>query len=79
VPPKVFGDGEKSRDSTYVGNVVDGNLLAMDAKRVGGKVFNVAAGRRTTLNELLRTVEHLTGRHVEPRYEEPRPDDLRHS
>jgi nucleoside-diphosphate-sugar epimerase len=62
-----------------VGNVVDGNVSAMDAKGLGGKVFNVAAGQRTTLNELLRTLERLTGRHVEPRYDEPGPGDVRHS
>lgn len=49
-------DGEQSRDITYVGNVVEGNVLAMDAEGVGGEAFNVAAGQRTTLNELLRTL-----------------------
>lgn len=77
--PTVFGDGEQSRDFTYVGNVVEGNVLAMDAEVVGGKVFNVAAGQRTSLNELLRTLEHLSGRHVDPSYEEPRPGDVPHS
>jgi nucleoside-diphosphate-sugar epimerase len=78
-PPRVFGDGQQSRDFTYVGNVVEGNLLAMEAEGVGGKVFNVAAGQRTTLNELLRILQRLTGRRVDPRYEEPRPGDVRHS
>jgi nucleoside-diphosphate-sugar epimerase len=78
-PPRVFGDGEQSRDFTYVGNVVEGNVLAMEAEGVGGKVFNVAAGQRTTLNELLRTLQRLTGRHVDPRYEEPRRGDVLHS
>jgi nucleoside-diphosphate-sugar epimerase len=78
-PPRVFGDGEQSRDFTYVGNVVDGNVSAMQAERVGGKVFNVAAGQRTSLNELLRTLARLTGRHVDPSYEDPRPGDVRHS
>jgi nucleoside-diphosphate-sugar epimerase len=78
-PPRVFGDGEQSRDFTYVGNVVEGNVLAMHAPGVGGRVFNVAAGRRTSLNGLLRTLERLTGRHIEPSYEDPRPGDVRHS
>jgi nucleoside-diphosphate-sugar epimerase len=78
-PPRVFGDGEQSRDFTYVGNVVEGNVLAMDAEGVGGKVFNIAAGKRTSLNALLRTLERLIGRHVEPSYEEARPGDVRHS
>lgn len=77
--PTVFGDGEQSRDFTYVGNVVEGNVLAMDAEVVGGKVFNVAAGQRTSLNELLQTLEQLSGRHVDPSYEEPRPGDVPHS
>jgi nucleoside-diphosphate-sugar epimerase len=78
-PPTVFGDGEQSRDFTYVGNVVEGNVLAMDADGVGGKVFNVAAGQRISLNELLQTLERLSGRHVDPSYEEPRPGDVPHS
>jgi nucleoside-diphosphate-sugar epimerase len=77
--PTVFGDGEQSRDFTYVGNVVEGNVLAMDADGVGGKVFNVAAGQRTSLNELLQTLEQLSGRRVDPSYEVPRPGDVRHS
>jgi nucleoside-diphosphate-sugar epimerase len=77
--PTVFGDGEQSRDFTYVGNVVEGNALAMDAEGVAGKVFNVAAGQRTSLNELLQTLEQLTGRHVNRSYEQPRPGDVRHS
>ena len=78
-PPRVFGDGEQSRDFTYVGNVVEGNVRAMHAEDVGGRVFNVAAGRRTSLNELLGILERLSGRHVEPSYEDPRPGDVRHS
>jgi UDP-glucose 4-epimerase len=78
-PPRVFGDGGQSRDFTYVGNVVDASLLALDASGVGGKVFNVAAGRRTSLGELLQALETLTGRRVEPSYEDPRPGDVRHS
>jgi nucleoside-diphosphate-sugar epimerase len=78
-PPTVFGDGEQSRDFTYVGNVVEGNVLAMVADGVGGKVFNVAAGQRTSLNQLLQTLERLTGRHVDARYEEPRAGDVPHS
>ena len=78
-PVRVFGDGEQSRDFTYVGNVVEGNVLAMAAEGVGGKVFNVAAGQRTSLNELLQTLERLAGRHVDPVYDDPRPGDVRHS
>jgi nucleoside-diphosphate-sugar epimerase len=78
-PPTVFGDGEQSRDFTYVGNVVEGNVLAMAADGVGGKVFNIAAGQRTSLNQLLQTLERLSRRHVDASYEEPRPGDVPHS
>jgi UDP-glucose 4-epimerase len=78
-PPSVFGDGEQTRDFTYVGNAVEGTVLAMSAEGAAGKVFNVAAGSRTSLNELLRTLERLSGRGVEPSYENARPGEVRHS
>ena len=67
--PVVFGDGEQSRDFTYVGNVVEGNVLAMTAEGVAGKPYNLAAGDRTTLNELLGHIGRLTGKPAEARYE----------
>jgi nucleoside-diphosphate-sugar epimerase len=78
-PPSVFGDGEQTRDFTYVGNAVEGTVLAMSAEGAAGKVFNVAAGSRTSLNELLRTLQRLSGRGVEPSYEDARPGEVRHS
>ena len=78
-PPVVFGDGEQSRDFTYVDNVVDGTVRALTAPDVGGKVFNIAAGRRVTLNELLTELATLTGTDIEPRYQPPQPGDVRHS
>jgi nucleoside-diphosphate-sugar epimerase len=77
--PVVYGDGEQSRDFTYVANVVEGNMLAMSAAGVGGKVFNVAAGARTSLNQLLDHLRSLTGAGAEARYEDARPGDVRHS
>jgi UDP-glucose 4-epimerase len=77
--PVVYGDGEQSRDFTYVGNVVDGNVLAMSADDVGGKVYNLAAGDRTTLNELLGHIGRLVGRAHDVRYEPARLGDVRHS
>jgi nucleoside-diphosphate-sugar epimerase len=77
--PVVFGDGEQSRDFTYVDNVVEGNLLAMDAHGVSGKVFNIAAGERLSLNGLLGHLRRLMGKEIEARYEDPRPGDVRHS
>ena len=78
-PPVVFGDGEQSRDFTYVGNVVEGNVLAMTAEGAAGKTLNMAAGDRTTLNQLLDHLRRLIGSDVEPRYEPTRLGDVKHS
>jgi len=77
--PVVFGDGEQSRDFTFVGNVVDGNMLAMKAEGVAGRVYNMAAGDRTTLNELLAHIGGLVGKEPDPRYDESRLGDVKHS
>ena len=71
--PVIYGDGEQSRDFTYVSNVVDGNLRAAESPQAVGRVFNVATGRQTTLNELLEALKKLTGRaDVGAEYREPR-------
>jgi UDP-glucose 4-epimerase len=77
--PVVFGDGEQSRDFTYIDNVVDANICAIDADGVAGATFNVAAGERTSLNRLIELVSEITGRPLNPSYEDPRPGDVRHS
>ncbi|MEW5902085.1 MAG: GDP-mannose 4,6-dehydratase, partial [Acidobacteriota bacterium] len=78
--PHVFGDGEQSRDFTYVANVVEANLRAVEASPDAvGEVFNIACGERTTVNALLREIGELTGRSVEPFYDDPRTGDVRHS
>ncbi|MFL6333390.1 MAG: SDR family oxidoreductase [Pyrinomonadaceae bacterium] len=78
--PVIYGDGEQSRDFTYVSNVVDGNLRAAESPLAVGRVINCATGRRTTLNELLEALKKLTGRtDVEAEYREPRVGDVRHS
>jgi nucleoside-diphosphate-sugar epimerase len=78
-PPVIFGDGEQSRDFTYVANVVQANLLAIDAPEVEGKVFNVACGERVTLNRLVGELRDLLGSDVEPVYAAPRAGDIKHS
>jgi len=78
-PPTIFGDGEQSRDFTYVENVVEANLLAMDAEVAPGRVYNVACGERITLNRLYDDLQELIGRDVEPVHTDPRPGDVRHS
>jgi len=77
--PAVFGDGEQSRDFLYVSNVVDANILAMEASEVSGEVFNVAGGEKTTVNILVEELNKVLGKEIKPSYEEPRPGDIKHS
>ena len=77
--PVVYGDGEQSRDFTYIDNAVNANLLAAEAEGVGGETFNIACGERTTLNQLLQAIQGLTGREIEAEYLPPRPGDVPHS
>jgi nucleoside-diphosphate-sugar epimerase len=78
-PLTVFGDGEQSRDFTYVENVVRGNLAALYARQAAGKVFNVAYGERTSLNTLIQILERILGVKAAIRYEMARKGDVRHS
>jgi UDP-glucose 4-epimerase len=77
--PVIFGDGEQSRDFTPVENVVAANLLAAEAARGIGEIFNIAAGRPSTLNELVAWLNQLLGTSLDPIYEPLRPADIRHS
>jgi nucleoside-diphosphate-sugar epimerase len=78
--PVIFGDGEQSRDFTFVENVVEANVLAMSAdSRVAGRAYNVACGERISLNALVEAIGRVLGRSIEPRYEKGRPGDVRHS
>jgi UDP-glucose 4-epimerase len=78
-PPLIFGDGEQSRDFTYVENVVDANVRAMDAEGVDGLTMNVACGDRVTLNQLVAELAELTGGDIQPHHMDARPGDVRHS
>lgn len=78
--PVIFGDGEHSRDFTYVDNVVDANIKAAQATMGVGETMNVANGERITLNELLNVLKKITGREdVEADYQPPRAGDVRDS
>ncbi|NOT27138.1 MAG: SDR family oxidoreductase [Acidobacteria bacterium] len=77
--PTIHGDGEQTRDFTYVANVVDGVLRASAAQNVSGEVINVATGGRISLNQLFATLRDLIGGSVEPVYTEPRRGDVRDS
>src|SRR5262245_43646671 len=70
--PVVYGDGEQSRDFTYVANVVDASLRACEAPAASGKVFNVGTGGRFTLNETLRLLGKISGKNAEAQYDPPR-------
>jgi nucleoside-diphosphate-sugar epimerase len=78
-PPHIHGDGEQTRDFTFVGDAVRANLLAADAEGAAGAVINVAGGTRTSLNTLLAHVRELTGSRVEPLHGPPRAGDVRDS
>jgi UDP-glucose 4-epimerase len=75
----IDGDGEQSRDFTFVENVIDGNLLAADAPEASGAVLNVATGQQTSINQLAQTLGDLLGRTVEREYLPPRAGDVLHS
>jgi UDP-glucose 4-epimerase len=78
-PVTVFGDGEQSRDFTYVANVVDATLLAADADGANGRIFNVAAGSPASVNAVAETIGRILGKPVERRFAPPRPGDIRDS
>jgi UDP-glucose 4-epimerase len=79
--PTIYGDGEQSRDFTYIDNAVHANLLAAAARaeKISGEVINTATGTRVTLNETFRILRELTGYKGEPAYGPERAGDVRHS
>jgi UDP-glucose 4-epimerase len=79
--PTIFGDGEQSRDFTYIDNVVDANLRACTAPaaQVAGGVFNVGTGERATLNEVFRLLQDLADFSQDPIYGPERSGDIKHS
>jgi UDP-N-acetylglucosamine/UDP-N-acetyl-alpha-D-glucosaminouronate 4-epimerase len=77
--PMIFGDGEQSRDFTYVANAVSATLLACTAPGVGGKIINVGVGERYTLNQTIALLNKIFGRQVTPCYAPPRQGDVLHS
>ncbi|MBN1569916.1 MAG: SDR family oxidoreductase [Acidobacteria bacterium] len=77
--PVVFGDGEQSRDFTFVANVINANLKAASAPNVAGEAFNIGCGAQTSLNQLIDKLNKLLDRQLKPKYEPPRKGDVRHS
>jgi len=78
-PLTIYGDGEQSRDFTFVENVVEANLRACRTENIAGEFFNIGCGKRTTVNELARIIGKLIDQNVKPIYADPRPGDAKHS
>jgi len=77
--PTIYGDGEQTRDFTYVENNVRANLIAADHPRAAGEVFNIACGTSVSLLDLLREINDLCGASIEPVFAPPRAGDVKHS
>lgn len=78
-PPTIYGDGEQTRDFTYIDNVVSANLLAARAKKTGGEVVNIACAERVTVNQIIAMINKLLGKNVRQQYVPSRPGDVKHS
>jgi nucleoside-diphosphate-sugar epimerase len=79
-PPTIYGDGEQTRDFTFVANVIQANLGACQAgKEALGGAYNIGCGERISLNELVNSLGRLTGKRVRAEHTDPRPGDIRHS
>ncbi len=76
---RIYGDGEQSRDFTYVKDCVQANLMACHEAGVAGEVLNIASGTRTVINNLYHRIAGLLGKEASPTYEAPRQGDVRHS
>lgn len=76
--PVIYGDGEQSRDFTFIDNAIQANILAAESD-VTGEAFNVGCGGRVTVNELVDTLNDLLNTDIDPIYDDPRPGDVRHS
>ena len=77
--PSIYGDGEQSRDFTFVENVVEASILACGKEKTAGEIFNIGGGKRTTINRLARLISRLLDKNVKPIYTNPRPGEIRHS
>ena len=77
--PVIFGDGEQTRDFTYVENAVQANLLACEAPNVSGRVFNIGTGVRFSLNQTVQLLSQISGKQLEVKYDPARDGDIRDS
>lgn len=77
--PVIFGDGEQSRDFTYVSNVIEANILASEANEVSGEVFNIAGGEKATVNSMVEKINEVLQKKIKPSYDDVRPGEIKHS
>lgn len=75
--PVIYGDGEQSRDFSFIKHVVSANILSCESDNTG--VFNIACGRRITINELVGYINEILGKDITPKYVDTRPGDIKHS
>jgi len=78
-PPTIYGDGEQSRDFTFIDNVVEANLLAARAAKTNGEVVNIACGEAVTVNQIIEMINKSLGKNVKPNYVPERAGDVKHS
>lgn len=77
--PLVYGDGEQTRDFTFIENIVHANLLAAEATGLRGEVINVACGERISVNDVIGRINEILGTRIEPNHVAERPGDIKHS
>jgi UDP-glucose 4-epimerase len=75
--PVIYGDGKQTRDFTFIKDVVCGNILAAESKATG--IFNIAGGKRISINDLVKIIMKICGNHYDPTYDDSRPGDIKHS
>ncbi len=79
IQPGVHGDGDNSRDFTYIDDAVEANILAATVPEARGELFNVARGEQVSINELVKTINHVLSTDIAPAYGPERPGDIKHS
>lgn len=77
--PKVYGDGEQSRDFTYIDNVVNANILAATVEKTQGEVINIACGAKVTVNEIIAIINYYLAKNISTNYVPERPGDVKHT
>ncbi len=78
-PPTIYGDGQQTRDFSYIENILHANLLAAEVDQTCGQVINIACGQAVSVNLVIRRVNELLGKKIEPDYAPPRKGDVKHS